>query len=141
MRMSDTMVNWLSHSIGMILVVAFSLPSFALIWMAKKVAKHRELKLEEVQAVAFAQEDQEIVCPELQRSEIISSFNEDIFIQKASSADITRGKHIRICTSSEEIAIFAKDGIDLYVERINHKSKRANVYWARSSSLAGLLAR
>ncbi|MGC5326391.1 YfmQ family protein [Brevibacillus sp. SYSU BS000544] len=139
--MSDTMVNWLSHSIGMILVVAFSLPSFALIWMAKKVAKHKELKIEEVQSVALSLEGNQTKYADIQQSEILSSFNEDIFIQKASAADITRGKHILIETSTEDIAIFPKDGIDLYVERINRKSRKVNVYWARSSELAGLLAR
>lgn len=140
MLMSDTMVNWLSHSIGMILVVAFSLPSFALIWMAKKVAIHKELKLEEVQSVEFSSEENETVCSDAQQREILTHFNEDIYIQKATSADISRGRHILIRTTDEEISIFSKDGIDLYVERVNPKGKKT-VYWARSSALTGYLAK
>ena len=133
--MSDTMVNWLSHSIGMLLVLAFSLPSFVLIWMAKKVAFHQQLKPDEVQAVELVSE--EVIQPysSQKKDEIVQQFNADIFIQKVQANELPRGKHLRIQTNEEVIHLYHKDQEDMYIERVNKKGK-TKVYWVRSAFLS-----
>ncbi|MGD8188734.1 YfmQ family protein [Brevibacillus ginsengisoli] len=137
--MSETMVNWLSHSIGMLLIVAFSLPSFVLIWMAKKVAIHRELKLEEVQAVDLVAGESIQPYSAPKKDEIIQQFNRDIFIQKVPSSELPNGeKHLRIQTNNEIIHLYHKDQEDMYIERVNSKGKTKS-YWVRSPFLSSEL--
>ncbi len=133
--MSETMVNWLSHSIGMLLVLAFSLPSFVLIWMAKKIAIHQQLIPSEVQAVEHVKGDDVEPYSAEKLEKVIEEFNQDIFIQKVAPTEIKKGPHLRIKTVREVISIYPKDRNDMYVERVNKKGK-TTVYWVRSASLA-----
>lgn len=134
-QMSETMVNWLSHSIGMILIVAFSLPSFVLIWMAKKVAVHRELKPEEVQAVELVIGENVQPYSVQKREEIIQQFNADIFIQKVPASELPQDSYIRIQTNEEVIHLYPKQEEDMYIKRVNKKGK-SRVYWVRSAFLS-----
>ncbi len=133
--MSQTMVNWLSHSVGMLLVLVFSLPSFAIIWLAKKVAIHKELKPEQVKKLEWVDGAGGTELPANELPIFVAEFNEDIFIQRAQADEIARGPHLLVTTEQESIRLYPKSPGDLYVERIKPNGK-TTVYWVRSEALS-----